>query len=134
MLRYGSCVRRRILRSQVSQQRLILSPEERSQLLAIGRELEHQVKGLISVVRYRTYQRWVKEQQEGRQPGRVDHIVQRFVVYYNEHRPHQGVGNRLLGSANKPKLQLTQREEPIGSIGYQSELGGLLKHYYRQAA
>ncbi len=61
----------RILRSRLSQERLILSPEERSRLLAIGIELKHQVKGLISVVQFRTYQRWVKEEREGRQVGRV---------------------------------------------------------------
>ena len=59
------------MRSRLSQERLILSPEERSRLLAIGVELRHQVKGLISVVQFRTYQRWVKEQREGRRVGRV---------------------------------------------------------------
>ncbi|MEM6553803.1 MAG: hypothetical protein AAF750_16920 [Planctomycetota bacterium] len=60
-----------ILRSRVDQQRLILSPEERGRLLAIGARLQHQVKGLVTVVQFRTYQRWVKEQREGRKPGRV---------------------------------------------------------------
>ena len=48
-----------------------LSPEERSRLLSIGRELNHHVKDLISVVQFRTYQRWVKHQLEGRKAGRV---------------------------------------------------------------
>lgn len=61
----------RILRARLGQQRLILSPEERSRLLAIGAELKHRVKGLISVVQFRTYQRWVREQLEGRKVGRV---------------------------------------------------------------
>lgn len=61
----------RILRSRLSQERLILAPEERSRLLTIGTELKHQVKGLISVVQFRTYQRWVKEEHEGRRVGRV---------------------------------------------------------------
>ena len=61
----------RILRSRISGQRLILAPEERGRLLAIGRELGHQVKGLVSLVQFRTYQRWVKEQDAGREPGRV---------------------------------------------------------------
>lgn len=51
----------RILRSRITSQRLILSPEERGRLLRIGHELKHQVKGLFSVVQFRTYQRWVKE-------------------------------------------------------------------------
>ena len=47
----------RILRSRIKRQRLILSPEERSRLLSIGRELNHHVKDLVSVVQFRTYQR-----------------------------------------------------------------------------
>ena len=61
----------RILRSRLSQERLILSPEERSRLLVIGADLKHQVKGLITVVQFRTYQRWVKEEYEGRRVGQV---------------------------------------------------------------
>ena len=61
----------RILRSRISSQRVILAPEERGRLLAIGRELGHHVKRLVGVVQYRTYQRWVKEQEAGRKPGRV---------------------------------------------------------------
>ncbi|MEM1109516.1 MAG: integrase core domain-containing protein [Planctomycetota bacterium] len=61
----------RILRSRLDQQRLILAPEERVRLLAIGAELRHQVKDLITVVQFRTYQRWIREQQGGRKPGRV---------------------------------------------------------------
>lgn len=60
-----------ILRSRLNQERLILSPEERSRLLAIGAELKHQVRGLITVVQVRTYQRWVIELQTGRRVGRV---------------------------------------------------------------
>ena len=61
----------RILRSRIKSQRLILSPAERSRLLSIGRRLNHHVKDLVSVVQYRTYQRWVKEQRESRRVGRV---------------------------------------------------------------
>lgn len=50
---------------------MILSPEERSRLLGIGHELSHHVKDLVNVVQYRTYQRWLKQQREGRKVGRV---------------------------------------------------------------
>ena len=63
-----------ILRALVDQQRLIFSPEERRRLLAIGARLEHQVKGLVTVVQFRTYQRWVKERCEGKKPGRVGRL------------------------------------------------------------
>ena len=60
-----------ILRSRIPSQRLILDPEERTRLLSIGAELKHQVRGVVSIVQYRTYQRWVKEQELGIKPGRV---------------------------------------------------------------
>ena len=64
----------------------------------------------------------------------VDYIVQKFVDYYNGYRPHQSLGNRVVGSTDKPKLSLAQETHSVASIGCQSELGGLLKHYYRRAA
>jgi len=61
----------------------------------------------------------------------LDYIVQIYASYYNEYRPHQGLGNRLLGVwREKPK---NQRVNP-GPILCKSWLGGLLKHYYRKAA
>lgn len=44
------------------------------------------------------------------------------------------LNNRVLDSANKPNSSLTQPTKSIGAIGCRSELGGLLKHYYRCAA
>ncbi|MEM1213253.1 MAG: integrase core domain-containing protein [Planctomycetota bacterium] len=66
--------------------------------------------------------------------GHVDHLVQTFVDYYNRRRPHQGLGNQVLSQPSMPELKLIQEEESLGSIGYCSELGGLLKSYYRRAA
>ena len=61
----------------------------------------------------------------------LDHIVQTYTEYYNEHRPHQGLDNRPPGVLReKPK---PQRVNP-GPILCKSWLGGLLKHYYRKAA
>lgn len=64
----------------------------------------------------------------------LDHILHIYTRFYNERRPHQRVGNRVLEVGNQ--LQLTQAESdgPIGRIGCRSELGGLLNHYYRRAA
>ena len=64
----------------------------------------------------------------------ADHIVQAFVSYYNEHRPHQGVGNRSLNNQSSSHLEEAGRTQPVGQIGCRSELGGLLKPYYWQAA
>ena len=66
----------------------------------------------------------------------IDHlryIIKIYVRFYNEFRPHQGRNNRTL-------LAAASCEEPAtipfttGRIECQSELGGLLKHYYRVAA
>lgn len=64
----------------------------------------------------------------------ADYIVQSFTGFYNDHRPHQGLGNRIIESADKPRLRLAQTFVDPGKVGCRSELGGLLKHYYRRAA
>ncbi len=65
----------------------------------------------------------------------LDHIVDAYTRYYNEHRPHQGLGNQTLSFKQKAEQSADDLHSvTIGRIGCQSELGGLLKHYYRQAA
>ncbi|MEM6550546.1 MAG: integrase core domain-containing protein [Planctomycetota bacterium] len=66
--------------------------------------------------------------------GHVDQLVQTFAGYYNRCRPHQGLGNRVLGQACTPMLKLAQGGRSLGSIGCRSDLGGLLKSNYRLAA
>ncbi len=55
----------------------------------------------------------------------LDYIVQCYADFYNRLRPHQGRGNRTLSP-------LTARAE--GEVVCESWLGGLLKHYSREAA
>ena len=58
------------------------------------------------------------------------HILGEYVAYYNEERPHQGVGNarlRRVGEEEPPT------EVAEGAIVCRQRLGGLLKHYHRQA-
>ncbi len=62
----------------------------------------------------------------------LDHIVQTYALYHNTFRPHQGLGNRPLPVRGDPPPLIDEIE--TGSVRYQSWLGGLLKHYYRQAA
>ena len=57
-----------------------------------------------------------------------------YVDFYNDHRPHQGLGNQIIDSADKPQLRLAQTFVDPGKVGCRSELGGLLKHYYLRAA
>ncbi len=59
-----------------------------------------------------------------------DHIVSEYVGYYHERRPHQGLGNRLIGAK--------EGDEPLPVVSLdqvrcETRLGGLLKHYYRAA-
>ncbi len=61
----------RILRARVPGKRIIPTPKERARLLSIGSEFDHQVQHLISIVRFKTYRRWLRESKEGRTVGRV---------------------------------------------------------------
>jgi putative transposase len=68
--------------------------------------------------------------------GHLDHISQQYVGFFNEHRPHQGLGNRTLpAAAMGPREDLPSNAAPqIGRIRCGRFLGGLLRHYYRAAA
>jgi len=67
----------------------------------------------------------------------LDYICQNFGEYYNNFRPHQSLGNRIPNSqppdaqADPPQLDT---EVNIKLIKRKSWLGGLLRHYERQAA
>ncbi|HEX5470423.1 MAG TPA: integrase core domain-containing protein [Lacipirellulaceae bacterium] len=68
-----------------------------------------------------------------------DFIVSEYVAFYHDHRPHQGIGNVLLplprgeppeeadDDSLRPPLKLTD-------IKCERRLGGVLKHFYRDAA
>ncbi|MFH1418845.1 MAG: hypothetical protein ABII12_11250 [Planctomycetota bacterium] len=60
-----------MLRRKSDRNRIILSPEDRAQLLRIGGELGHDVKDILAIVTHQTYQRWIREQQKGRKPCRL---------------------------------------------------------------
>ena len=64
----------------------------------------------------------------------LDHIVQIYEKFYNELRPHQRMGNRVLRFNDEPHQAPKSHTKPLGSIDCQSQLGGLLKHYYSTAA
>jgi len=56
----------RVLRARVKSERILLSPEERAELLRLGSEMDHQVGELLHVVKPDTYRRWRQEQKRGR--------------------------------------------------------------------
>ena len=69
----------------------------------------------------------------------VGHIVDRYVEFYNKHRPHQSMHNRTLlfvpkGEDPEDEALVDLSCEPIGHTKCHTELGGLLKHYERRAA
>ena len=65
-----------------------------------------------------------------------DYIVGEFVAYYHDCRPHQGIGNVLLprprGKPNDDEPDAVPLN--LETIKCERRLGGLLKHYYRDAA
>ncbi len=62
----------------------------------------------------------------------LDYLVSTFVDYYHTQRPHQAKGN-------EPLLQLVEQQptappSSTDDVLCEERLGGLIKHYYRQAA
>jgi len=97
-----------MLRQKLDGNRVILSPKDRATLLHIGGELDQDVKDVLGIVTHKTYQRWLR-------------------------CPHQSLGNRTLTPSPERPPPLTD-DADIGPIRCQRFLGGLLRHYYRDAA
>jgi putative transposase len=65
--------------------------------------------------------------------GHLDKIVASYISYFNTVRPHQGLGNVPIPERGKEQ-RIPEDTEPLGKVGCQEWLGGVLKHYYRKAA
>jgi putative transposase len=65
-----------------------------------------------------------------------DHIAQEYARFHNTHRPHQGLGNRTIPAAatGAPEVLEPPDDTHLGTIQCQRFLGGLLRHYSRDAA
>jgi len=69
-----------------------------------------------------------------------DYIVSEYVAYYNRYRPHQGIGNVLLPRPGKEPPDESDDDASavlplnLAKIKCETSLGGLLRHYYREAA
>jgi putative transposase len=59
------------------------------------------------------------------------YLIDRYLAHYHLERPHQGLGNRPLSAADDPPATLPF---PPSEVVCSERLGGLLKHYFRQAA
>ena len=66
----------------------------------------------------------------------LDHIGQEYTRFFNEHRPHQGLGNRTVPVAAAGPLEEPAVDDALqlDRVGCRQFLGGLLRHYYRRAA
>jgi hypothetical protein len=69
-----------------------------------------------------------------------DHIVSEYVAYYLDRRPHKGIGNFLVPRRHIELAEATGDADDVAEplsladIKCERHLGGLLKHFYRQAA
>jgi transposase InsO family protein len=57
-----------------------------------------------------------------------------FVRHYNTERPHQGIGNKPLDFGPQPPAQKSVAGGPLGRIRCRTSCGGVIRHYYRDAA
>lgn len=60
------------------------------------------------------------------------HILAAYTAHYHFERCHQGVGNVPLPAANSEVPEILAY--PTGEVVCHERLGGLLRHYTRQAA
>jgi putative transposase len=60
-----------MLKERLQGNRVILSPDERRRLMKLCAYLDHDVKHSLDIVTVKTYRRWLREERDGREPGRV---------------------------------------------------------------
>jgi putative transposase len=99
-----------ILRRKLGGNRVIPSPDDRARLLAIGQELDHEVKDVIGIVTTQTYSRWVTELREGRKAKRVGRPkiarnLREIVVRLAKANDNWGY-RRIVGELRKLRLRL----------------------------
>ena len=69
--------------------------------------------------------------------NRLQHVIDCYTAFFNEHRPHQGIGNRIPAEYNmndKRQGGSMPLNRATRNIARKDFLGGLLKSYYRKAA
>ena len=60
-----------MLRTRLPGNRVIPDPAERRRLLKIGVEIGHAVEHTLDIIHIKTYRRWLREQRDGCQVGKV---------------------------------------------------------------
>lgn len=69
--------------------------------------------------------------------SRLQYVVDCYTSYFNERRPHQGIGNKIPAEYNKTdrrQVGSTLLNLTVRNIVRKDFLGGLLKSYSRKAA
>jgi putative transposase len=64
----------------------------------------------------------------------VDYIVSEFVRFYHQRRPHQSLENEPLGRRKRQRKLPAVEILSLRDVRCESQLGGVLKHYYRKVA
>jgi len=102
-----------ILRSRIKGNRVILKPTERAKLLSIGEMLGHKVEHLISIVTFKTYQRWVCEllgskvtNHVGR-PREITDELRKLVIRLAKQNMQWGY-RRIVGELLKLKISISK--------------------------
>jgi len=74
MPRFNAEIRFLLAQNEMLQKRvkngIRLSPAERAELLRLGEIFNHEVDDVLTIVKPRTYKRWLKEQKVGHKPGK----------------------------------------------------------------
>jgi len=63
----------------------------------------------------------------------LQRVVHTYRAFHNEHRPHQGIGNRVPKAARMNEPAADPVRGAIGPVHCEESLGGLLKSYRRAA-
>jgi len=67
----------------------------------------------------------------------LNHLCTVFADFYHQQRPHQGKDNELLAPRTRRSRRMPARKPApfsMDDVRCETKLGGLLKHYYRNAA
>ena len=60
-----------MLQTRLPGNRVVPDPAERRRLLKIGAEMDHAVEHTLDIIHIKTYRRWLREEQAGRQARKV---------------------------------------------------------------